>query len=529
MKFLSRLLCLIVGLSMWMGAHAQAPSPSRGGTLTIALPTEPAHLNSAIDTTQQVKAVAGKIYNGLIKYDLKMNMQPDLAQSWSVSPDGLRITFNLRKGVKWHDGRDFTSADVAYSIMKGFGPNNGLVRSTFANVQSVQTPDAHTAVLVMSQSAAALMSALPVATATILPAHLFDNTDIRRNPANLKPVGTGPFMFSEWRRGSAIVLVRNPNYFETNKPYLDRIVFKVIPDTQSRGAAIESGDVDMVFHSTVAASDARRLGALKHLELTTDGYFFDSTVAFMEFNNEHPIMGKAAVRRALAHAIDRQFILDNVWMGFGRVATSPIHDNLKQAHTDNVPRYAYDLQRAEQLLDEAGFKKGADGKRFKMVIDYVPFGDQYPKMAQYIRQQMIQIGIDAEVRNSDFATWVRRIWTQRDWMVNMSAITNASDPSIGVQRAYWSKNIVPGTPFTNGTHFKNAELDEYFEKASLNTDPPVRRRHFAAIQRILATELPVIPLVSIDQFSVVNKRVRNHSTLADGVYSGYSDVWIAPN
>ena len=113
MKYLSRLLCLILGLSMWMGVHAQTPSPSRGGTLTIALPTEPAHLNSAIDTTQQVKVVAGKIYNGLVKYDLKMNMQPDLAQSWSVSPDGLRITFNLRKGVKWHDGRDFTSADVA--------------------------------------------------------------------------------------------------------------------------------------------------------------------------------------------------------------------------------------------------------------------------------------------------------------------------------------------------------------------------------------------------------------------------------
>jgi peptide/nickel transport system substrate-binding protein len=113
MKYLSRLLGLMVSLSIWVGAQAQSPSPIRGGTLTIALPTEPAHLNSAIDTTQQVKAVAGKIYSGLIKYDLKMNMQPDLAQSWSVSPDGLRITFNLRKGVKWHDGRDFTSADVA--------------------------------------------------------------------------------------------------------------------------------------------------------------------------------------------------------------------------------------------------------------------------------------------------------------------------------------------------------------------------------------------------------------------------------
>lgn len=520
---------LLVILSLAGLSCAQAQTPVRGGTMTIALPTEPAHLNSAIDTTQQVKIVAGKVYSGLVKYDLKMNMLPDLAQTWNVSPDGRRITFNLRHGVKWHDGKDFTSADVAFSIMKGFGPNNGLVRTTFANVESVQTPDPHTAVLVMRQPAAALMNALPVATATILPAHIYDNTDIRRNPANMKPVGTGPFMFSEWRRGDSIVLVRNPNYFEAGKPYMDRIVFKVIPDTQARGAAVESGSVDMVFHSTVAASDARRLGALKNLELSTDGYFFDSTVSFMEFNTENPIVGKTAVRQALAYAIDRKFILDNVWMGFGKVATSPIHYGLKHAYTDDVPQYGYDPKKAEQMLDDAGYKKGANGTRFKLIIDFVPFGDQYPKVAQYVRQQFAQIGIDAEVRSTDFATWVRRIWTQRDWMINLSALTNSSDPSIGVQRAYSSKNIVPGTPFTNGTYFRNANLDNYFEQASVNTDPLVRKRHFEAIQRILATELPVIPLVGIDQFTVVNKRIRNHAVLADGVYSGFADTWIAPN
>lgn len=519
----------LAALATWLLASvapALAQTPVAGGTLTIALPTEPAHLNSAIDTTQQVKVVASKIYSGLVKYDLAMNMQPDLAQSWSVSPDGRTITFNLRRGVKWHDGRDFTSADVAYSIMKGFGPNNGLVRSTFSNVETVRTPDANTAVLVMRQPAAALMNALPVATATILPAHIYDNTDIRTNPANLKPIGTGPFRFVEWRRGSAIVVERNPNYFESGKPYLDRIVFRVIPDTQARGAAIESGEADIVFHSTAAASDARRLGALPKLMLTTDGYYFDSTVAFMEVNMDHPILGKPEVRRAITHAIDRKFILDNIWMGFGKVATSPIHYGLKQAYTDDVPQYPFDMRRAEQLLDEAGYKRGADGVRFKIVIDYVPFGDQYPKMAQYVRQQLNQIGVQSEVRTSDFATWVRRIWTQRDWMVNMSAITNASDPSIGVQRAYWSKNIVPGTPFTNGTHFRNADLDRYFEQASMVFDPQVRRRHFAAIQRILATELPVIPLVGIDQFTVANRRVQNHAVLADGVYSGFADVWV---
>jgi peptide/nickel transport system substrate-binding protein len=508
------------------GSPSLAQTPVRGGVLTIALPTEPSHFNSAIDTTQQVKVVAGKVFNGLAKYDLNMNMQPDLAESWSVSPDGLRITFNLRRGVKWHDGKPFTSADVAFSVMKGFGQFNGLVRAVFSNVQSVETPDANTAVLVLKQPAVGIMLALPVATATILPAHIYDNTDLRQNPANQKPVGTGPFRFVEWRRGSSIVLERNPDYFEEGKPYLDRIVFRVIPDTQSRGAAVESGEVDMVFHSTAAASDARRLGALPHLQLTTDGYFFDSTVAFMEINQTHPILSDVKVRQALAHAIDRKFVLDNIWMGFGQVATSPFHNGLKQAYTGDVPLYPYDLKRAEELLDQAGRKRGADGVRFRMTIDFVPFGDQYARMAQYVRQQFAQIGVQAEVRNIDFATWIRRIWTQRDWDVNFSAITNASDPSIGVQRAYWSQNIRPGTPFTNGTHYKNDEVDRLFEQASMELDPAKRRVQFAELQRLLARDLPVIPLVAIDQFTIVNRRVQNHSNLSDGVYSGYADVWL---
>ena len=516
---------LLLAMGLGLGAAAQE-TPVRGGTLTIALPNEPPHLNSAIDTTQSLKAVTGKIYSGLAKYDLNMNMQPDLAQSWTVSPDGKRITFNLRRGVKWHDGKVFTSADVAYSVMKGFGQNNGLVRAVFAAVEAVETPDAFTAVLVLKQPAPAILLALPVATATILPAHIYDNTDIRQNPANQKPVGTGPFRFVEWRRGSAITVERNPDYYESGKPYLDRIVFRVIPDTQARGAAVEAGEVDMVFHSTAAASDARRLGALPNLELSTDGYYFDSTVTFFEINQDHPILGKVAVRQALAHAIDRKFVLDNIWMGFGQVASSPIHNGLKQAYTADVPQYPLDLKKAEQMLDAAGYPRGADGTRFKMTIDYVPFGDQYPRMAQYIRQQLAQIGVQAEVRNTDFAGWVRRIWTARDWDTNLSAITNASDPSIGVQRAYWSQNFKPGTPFTNGTHYSNPEADRLFEATSMETDAVKRKAQFADLQRILARDLPVIPLVAVDQFTVVNKRVKNHSSLADGVYSGYADVWL---
>jgi len=508
-------------------AQAQA-TPRAGGTLTIALPTEPPHLNSAIDTTQQVKMVASKIFSGLLRYEQDMTLTPDLAESWELAEDGLSITFNLRRGVTWHDGTPFTARDVEYSVMRGFGENNGLVRAVFSTVEAVETPDDHTAILRLSVPSPAIMMALPVATATILPAHIFDDGgNIRENPANQAPIGTGPFRFVEWRRGSSIVLERNPDYFEEGRPYLDRIVFPIIPDTQSRGAAVEASQVDMVYHSTAAASDARRLGGLPHLELSTDGYIFESTVCFMEYNMAHPILGKPEVRRALAHAIDPGFVLDNVWMGFGAVASSPIHRNLAHVHTDDVPRYPLDLARAEALLDEAGYPRGADGTRFAVRIEYVPFGDQYQRMAQYARQQLSQIGVRVDVRSNDFAGWVRRIWTDRDWDINMSAITNASDPTIGVQRAYWSENIRPGVPFTNSTHYSNPELDALFVAAARENDPDTRRAQFHEIQRILATDLPVMPLVAIDQFTVANARVQGFDRLADGVYSGFADVWLS--
>lgn len=507
------------------GAFAQ--TPTSGGTLTIALPTEPQQFNTAIDTTQQVKIIAGKVFSGLLKYDLDMNEMPDLAESWEVSDGGLTITFNLRQGVRWHDGTPFTSRDVEYSVMRGFGQNNGLVRSVFAPVTAVETPDEHTAILRLSMPSPAIMKALPVATATILPAHIYDDgSNIREHPANQAPIGTGPFRFVEWQRGNAIILERNPDYFEPGLPYLDRIVFAIIPDSQSRGAAIEAGQIDVVYHSTAAASDARRLGALPHLELSTNGYFFDSTVCFAEFNMAHPILSKPEVRQAIAHVIDKQFILDNIWMGFGGVANSPIHRNLTHAHTDDVTTYPLDLDEAGRILDAAGYPRGSDGVRFRMNIEFTPFGDQYNRMAQYIRQQLSEIGVVAEVRSQDFPGWVRRIWTDRDWDMNVSAITNASDPTIGVQRAYWTENIRPGTPFTNSTHYSNPALDALFVAASRENDAETRRAQFAEIQQILTTDLPVIPLVAIDQFTLANRRLRNYDQLSDGVYSGFADAWL---
>jgi peptide/nickel transport system substrate-binding protein len=224
--------------------------------------------------------------------------------------------------------------------------------------------------------------------------------------------------------------------------------------------------------------------------------------------------------------IDKQFILDNIWMGFGGVANSPIHRNLTHAHTDYVTTYPLDLDEAGRILDAAGYPRGSDGVRFRMNIEFTPFGDQYNRMAQYIRQQLSEIGVVAEVRSQDFPGWVRRIWTDRDWDMNVSAITNASDPTIGVQRAYWTENIRPGTPFTNSTHYSNPALDALFVAASRENDAETRRAQFAEIQQILTTDLPVIPLVAIDQFTLANRRLRNYDQLSDGVYSGFADAWL---
>lgn len=503
---------------------AHAAEPRRGGTVSLLLAAEPPTISAIAHTAYNTVIVAAKVQEGLLTYDFNLTPKPQLAVSWDVAEDGLSYVFKLRPGVKWHDGTDFTSADVAFSIdsLKSVHPRG---RATFANVSEIRTPDPLTVVLVLTKPAPYLLSAFAASESPIVPKHVYEHGGpIDANPANNAPVGTGPFVFREWVRGSHIIYDRNPAYWDARKPYIDRLIVRIIPDAAARVVAIETGDIQLAPNSPIPLGDAERLRALPALGFEVNGYQYTNTISRVEFNLDRPIFKDVRVRRAFAHAIDRNVIRDVVNYGYGKSIVGPISASLTKFYVDDLKSHPFDLKLAETLLDEAGYPRGAGGVRFRLTHDYVPSSDLYRRGADYIRQALSKIGVDVKVRTQDFPTYTRRVYTDRDFDFTFNGMSNLFDPTVGVQRLYWSKNFKPGVPFSNGSHYANPEVDRLLEAASTEIDPKKRYDEFVAFQRILAEDLPDFGVLSSSEFTIYSRNIDGHTVGADGVSGNLADV-----
>ncbi|TNE42782.1 MAG: ABC transporter substrate-binding protein, partial [Alphaproteobacteria bacterium] len=344
----------------------------RGGTLTVAVTPEPPLLTSAFHSGAANGIVSTKMMEGLIAYDQELNLHPLLAKSWEWSEDGLSLTFHLQENVKWHDGAPFTSKDVAFSLMTVSKELHSYGRSAFANMIGVDTPDDHTAIIRLSAPAKYMMGIFSSYISQILPAHLFEGTDIRTNPYNQKPVGTGPFKFKEWVKGSHVSLVRNDDYWRKDEPYLDGVVFRFIPDAGARYVAFKSGEVQMGFDA-VPVNELKGMKDSGDFIVTTDGGEYTAPIFLHELNTRRAPFDNIKVRRAMLHAINREALIKIVWGGIGEVATGPVPRTNTQFYNPNTVQYPYDPERAEELLDEAGYHRKKDGIRFTMFHDFLPF------------------------------------------------------------------------------------------------------------------------------------------------------------
>jgi peptide/nickel transport system substrate-binding protein len=515
------------GLLRPVSAHAEpAVAPKRGGTLTLLVDPEPSVLVSLATSAGAENKISPKATEGLLAYDFDLNPRPQLAERWSISEDGLEYTFNLRGGVRWHDGKDFTSADVATSILllKEYHPRG---RGTFANVTDIRTPDAQTAVIVLSKPAPYLIYALAAAESPIVPRHLYDGVDPQSNPANLAPIGTGPYRFKEWQKGNFIRYERNPDYWDQPKPYVDTLIVRILRDAAARATALETGELDLAGENPVPLTDIARLTALPHLAAETRGYSYSAAQTQLEFNLDNPYLKSLQVRQAIAHAIDRQVIVDTVWYGYAIVAPSPISPLLSRFYADDVETYPFDPAASNRLLDEAGYPRGAGGTRFNLTIDPNPYNPGGLRLASYVKQALARVGISVTVRSQDFAAFVKRVYADRDFDIDCNHLSNTFDPTVGVQRVYWSKNFKKGLPFSNGSHYDNPEVDRLLEAAAIESDPAKRIGEWKQFQRIVTRDIPLINLVTLRQVTIFNKRVHDHTVTADGLNGNLADVSIA--
>ncbi len=461
-------------------------SPRYGGTL-VAAGSDPGPINPAITSAGTTHPVTGQIFNGLVRLDRNFKPQPDLARSWEESPDGLTYTFRLQPGVRWHDGKPFSSADVKYTFENVLLKLHPRTRTLAPTIDRIDTPDANTVVFRLKKRYTPFLKLVDEDNAGILPKHLFQGTDPLKNPANAKPVGTGPFKFQS-RAADRITLVRNKDYFKRGRPYLDRIVFRVIAQPPQALQAFQSGELD---YFSPSPPNVARLKTQKGVVVTTAGREGGGTVIRLIPNLRRKPFDDVRVRRAMAYAIDRDFISRTAYAGILKPATGPITSTFAPFYSDAVEKFPHDPAKAKRLLDAAGLKPGKDGVRLRTSLILDP---GFAPAAEVIKRELGEVGIELDLKVMEFNAWVNQLYIKHDFDLGYSQLTDAPDPEIGTRRAFTCANRVPA-PFTNGSNYCNKRVDALFERAASEPDQAKRVELYAEVQKIIVRDEPNIFLV----------------------------------
>ncbi len=499
-------------------------SPIAGDAIVEGTIGEASTLIPVLAADSASHAVAGQIYNGLVKYDKDLKIVGDLAESFDVSPDGLAITFHLRKGVTWHDGAPFTARDVLYTYRVIIDPKTPTAYAEdFKQVKSIAAPDDHTVRVVYDKPFAPALASWGT---NILPAHLLEGQDITKSPLARKPVGTGPYRFKEWIAGQKIVLEFNPDYFE-GRPYLDRYIYRIIPDTSTMYMEMKAGAIDLM--SLTPVQYARQTTTRQFTSRFNKFRYPSSGYLYMGYNLRHPLFGDKRIRQAITAAINKEELIHGVLFGMGQKAHGPIVPG-RWAYNPNVKDIGYDPKHAAELLAQAGWReKNADGI---LVRDGRPFqftiltnqGNQQRLMsAQIIQQRLKYVGIDVKIRIVEWATFLKEYIDKGKFEVVMLAWNISQDPDM--YDVWHSSKTNPGE--LNFVGFKNAEVDRLLVEGRGTFDIEKRKQAYFRIQEILAEEQPYTFLYVPDALPVVSARIRGVEPAPAGI--GHNQIkWYVP-
>jgi peptide/nickel transport system substrate-binding protein len=495
---------LVLAVLAWIciPAMSQEKKIPHGGTMKVIY-IEPSHLNPAIVSGTPTGILGTQLFSGLLQFDEKFNPQPYLANKWEVSSNGLAYTFYLQNGATFHDGKPINSADVAFS-MEIVTKNHPLGVAMFRAVDKVDISNPYVVVFKLKHPYPAFLAATHPLLLPIIPKHIYGEGEIRKNPANMNPIGSGPFKLVEWKKGQHIILERNPNFFRKGQPYLDRIIFEFVLDPVARTGTLEHKATNFVPFSYIGPpEDALDLKKLPHLASTTKGYEAIGARLWFSINLRKPPLNNVKVRKAIAHVIDKQFIAKEIMTGIGIPAMGPFRYT-SPFYNPNVRRYEYDLKKANQLLDEAGYKKGTDGTRFPLNINWIPGAASSRTICEYLREQLKKVGIKAILRPlPDFPNWVTRI-SNWDFDLTLDIVFDYPDPVIGIERMYISQNI-KNLIWTNTMGYNNLEVDQLFAEAQVEQNYENRKQLYFRVQDILVEDLPIIWVLDAEYLTFCNK------------------------
>lgn len=409
------------GSAQPVGSAPASGQPKTGGKLRVGIQGDILGLDGFIWSPNNSNTI-GQIYDQLITLDEQLKPQPRLAESWNLSPDNKTITFNLRKGVHWHSGRELTSDDVKYSLLRAQNPKT-LYRATVGPGASfwktVDTPDKYTVVLTSDKPRAGAFD-------SVLYLRILDKQLMEGPDAKTKANGTGAFKFVEWVTGDHITIAKNPNYWEPGLPYLDEVTIKIFKDEPGMVAALEAGALDMAFSPSI--QDAVRMKTNPKYKVFNDdklGQYF-----YLQLNANVPPTDNKLVRQALAYAIDRKRFTDTVMQGFaGAPQDLPWPPQSAAAEPAKNDLYTFDLNKAKSLLAKSGVSKPT----FDLAWAQANFAEQYAALAQIIQSDLAQIGVKATLKPTDGSTFFSAGLGLKPkyngGRLSGAAFTNVSEPS----------------------------------------------------------------------------------------------------
>lgn len=450
-------------------------------TLNIGMGVEPAGLDPTIAAPVAIGQVTWQnVFEGLVSIDEGGKVQPQLAKSWNISPDGLTYTFTLQTGVTFHNGEAFDSGVAKFALERARGKDSvNPQKRFFSSIASIETPDAGTLVLHLSAPTGSLLYWLGWPASVIVEPKSADSD-------RTSPVGTGPFKFVNWAKGDKVELAKNENYWNKQiSAKLDKVTFRFIADPQAQAAALKAGDVDAIPEfaapelMTSFDGDQRLITKIGNTEL--------KVVAGM--NNAVKPFDDKRVRQALMMAIDRQTVIDGAWSGLGTAIGSHYTPN-DPGYQDMTSALAYNPEKAKALLAEAGYPNG-----FTFTIK-APQMAYAPRSAQVMQAMMAEIGVTMSIEPTEFpAKWVQDVMKDRAFEMTIVAHAEPMDIDIYSRDPYYF-------------NYRNPEFNELMKKVQETTDPAAQNKLYGDAQKILAEDVPALYLFMMPKLGVWDKKLK---------------------
>ncbi|WP_169570391.1 ABC transporter substrate-binding protein [Nocardioides insulae] len=503
--------------------------PHQGGSVTLAVTggSDLGNLNTQMTSDTGPLVVADLWADGLFSYDGRGDRVNHLATGVDLSKDRRTYTISLRKHVKFSDGTPFSSADVAFNL-DVLAKYNTYLTAILPKIDTVATPDDSTVVVTLKEPFAPFLDALDKEVFPILPKHVYEKGDPATNPANQEPVGLGPYKFDSQEGGQLMTFVRNANYWQAPKPYLDQVFVKSVPDPEQQVNALLS---DEVGWTKLSYSNVKRVQEAGNKAVTAKSAETPAPETLvLDLNTaEGGPLADPDVRKALYVGIDRSRVIDDAYDGFASEPQSAIptafHD-LYNPDVDYTSEYAFDAKKAGKMLDEAGYPM-KDGHRFSIKLSYITGDSEYPfdAAARILAAEWKDIGVDLTLDGLDAQVWTDQVYTKQDFDVSMISLTGRTDPVLGVDRSFLCND--DRLPFVNPTGYCDPKFDAVALKAQ-QAAAGDRQAIYGEYEQMISDALPQLPLAQADAYEGVSTKFGGLDKQFDMAYnehSNWADVW----